>query len=128
MSLSVYVFAPGAGDRMEVLDTPPGSGDAAGFENWRRTVWGSDAVRKLGCRLFPVLATDDLTVAPAEVEEFLQECAMIRANLDVVAPHPNPYRPKDEHVDTMNAVSARLANIEAAAARARASGCGVIIW
>jgi hypothetical protein len=128
MSLSVHVFVPGAGDKMEVLGTPPGCGDAAGFESWRTMVWGSTAVRELGCRLFPVLATGDLTVAPGQVAELLRECALIRANLEVVAPHPNPRRPLDEHVDTMNVVSLRLANIEAAAARARATGCGVIIW
>jgi hypothetical protein len=128
VSLNVYVFAPGEGGRKEVLDTPAGSGDLAGFESWRTTVWGSDAVRRLGCRLFPVLATGDLTVAPDQVAEFLRECALLRANLTVVAPHPNPNRPQDQHAETIDTVSVRLANIEAAAARAHASGHGVVIW
>jgi hypothetical protein len=128
VSLNVHVFVPGTGDRMEVLDTPPGCDDSAGFESWRTTVWGSNAVRELGCRLLPVLATGDLAVAPGQVTELLRECAVIRANLDVVAPHPNPNRPRDRHDDTINAISRRLANIEAAAARAHAARYGMIIW
>ncbi|MBO0510493.1 hypothetical protein, partial [Streptomyces beijiangensis] len=84
MSLSVDVFLR-EGDGFELLDMPPGCNDQAGFESWRTTVWGSDAVRSLGARFFPRLDRHDVEVEPDEVAAFLEECALIRANLPLIA-------------------------------------------
>ncbi|WP_167407339.1 hypothetical protein [Streptomyces swartbergensis] len=43
-----------------VLDVPEGCADSAGFESWRRTVWGSETVRSPSARFLPVLAESDL--------------------------------------------------------------------
>ena len=127
MTLNVHVFVVGEDD-IQLLDDPPGA-VAAGFENWRTTVWGSTATRSLGTRYFPLLAErDELTVKPDQIKDFQAECATVRANLHVVAPHPDPNRPQDSHEHTMNVVSERLANIETAAERALDVGGGVIIW
>ncbi|WP_230423502.1 hypothetical protein [Streptomyces radicis] len=64
MSLSVDVFVVEAGGAIRVLDVPAGCSDLAGFERWRTTVWGSDAVRSLGARFLPVLAEADLRSSP----------------------------------------------------------------
>ncbi|CCH31260.1 hypothetical protein ABZ816_03190 [Actinosynnema sp. NPDC047251] len=125
MSLNVQVFVFGPGDRVEVVDTPPGCDDSAGFESWRTRVWGSSAARGLGCTLLPVLATGDLVVAPDQVPALVRECAVIRADLAAVTPGPDLPRAQDQHTDP---VELRLSNIEAAAARAGVVGGGVIIW
>lgn len=110
---------------MQVLDTPAGCADLAGFESWRTTVWGSEAVRSLGARFFPVLASGDLTVAPDQVSDFLRECAMIRANLAAVVPAADLGHSREWYLDT---ISQRLANIQSAAGRALEAGGGVLVW
>lgn len=94
---------------------------------------------------FSVLASDDLYVSPGDVEVFQQECALWRANLDVVAAGVDPGNPRsvygvvvdgrierrepdDPHAAFVQTVSQRLATIEAAAERARVMGAGAVIW
>lgn len=121
----VHVFVLDEDDETQVLDTPAGCADLAGFESWRTTVWGSAAVRSLGARYFPVLASGDLTVPPGEISDFLRECAVIRANLDAVAPSADPTHSHEWYAAT---ISSRLANIQIAAGRALGVGGGVLIW
>ncbi|MFF8375808.1 hypothetical protein ACF07V_06755 [Streptomyces sp. NPDC015661] len=125
MSLSVDVFVVGADDERTLLDVPEGSSDVAGFERWRTSVWGSEALRSLGARFFPMLAGGDLTVAPDQVADFLAECALIRSNLELVASSTDPAKSHGEYV---RQISERLRNIEDAAERARSVRGGVIIW
>ncbi|MEU4216565.1 hypothetical protein [Actinoplanes sp. NPDC026623] len=125
MSLSVYVFVFGRDGEWTLLDAPSMGAELAGFESFRVTVWGSDAVRALGARFFPMLASGDLTVAPEDVAAFLGECAVLRANLDAIAPQTGPQHSHEWYSDT---VSDRLANVEAAAQRALEVGGGVLIW
>ena len=123
MSLTVYVFQPGEDGKPDVLDPPDDRGsELAGFESYRTVVWGSEAVRALGARFFPLLALKDLWVQPEEVEEFQRECALLRDHLDEIAVPDETGRPRRD------TVSDRLANIEATAARARSLGGGVVIW
>ncbi|MFJ1847466.1 MULTISPECIES: hypothetical protein [unclassified Streptomyces] len=125
MSLSVDVFVVGEDGKVNVLDVPEGSSDLAGFERWRTLVWGSDAVRSLGASFFPALASGDLKVFPDQVTEFLAECALIRSQLEVVAPRTDPAK---SHAEYVWQISERLRNIEDAAERARGSAGGVLIW
>ncbi|WP_431683438.1 hypothetical protein [Kitasatospora sp. KL5] len=125
MTLSVDVFVTGADGRTEVLDVPEGVSDLAGFESWRTTVWGSEAVRSLGTEFFPVLATGDLRVAAEQVPDFRRECAALRADLERVARGADSAKAPEEHV---RQISARLRNIEDACDRARAVGGGVLVW
>lgn len=126
MSLRVDVFVTGADDKMQVLDVPDGCSDLAGFESWRTTVWGSPAVRSLGATFFPQLAQGDLYVAADEVPGFVAECALLRGGLELVARRADGPVEADQRL--VEQVSQRLANIEAAAVRARAVGAGVVIW
>ncbi|MDI2130605.1 hypothetical protein [Yinghuangia seranimata] len=125
MSLAVDVFVLGGDDKMVLLDVPAGSSDLAGFERWRTYVWGSEAVRSLGARFFPILASGDLMVAPDQVADFLGECSLIRNSLELVAPNADPGKPHGEYV---RQISERLRNIEDAAERARSVRGGVVIW
>jgi hypothetical protein len=131
MSLSVDVYVPSAQGGIEVLDVPPECSDAAGWERWRTEVWGSEAVRSLGARFFPRLATEDLTVAPDEVSDFLAECDLVRAHLARIADHmrseagTGSRKSEAEHAED---VRRRLDNIVDAARRALGVRGGVIIW
>ena len=131
MSLSVDVYVPRAEGGIEVLDVPPECSDAAGWERWRTEVWGSEVVLSLGARFLPRLATEDLTVAPDEVSDFLAECDLVRSQLARIAGHMTAEagtasgKSRSEHADD---VSRRLDNIVDAAGRALAVGGGIIIW
>ncbi|MEW2630158.1 hypothetical protein AB0903_00460 [Streptomyces sp. NPDC048389] len=125
MSLSVNVFVMGADGERQVLDVPEGCSDLAGFERWRTSVWGSEAVRSLGTRFFPVLADADLQVEADQVPAFRRECAVLRQNIEAVVAGTDPVRTLEEH---KRQISERLANIEDAARRAQAAGGGVLIW
>ncbi|MFD0078142.1 hypothetical protein ACFVIY_37530 [Streptomyces sp. NPDC127166] len=125
MSLSVDVFVVGGNGKIDVLDVPEGCSDLAGFESWRTSVWGSEAVRSLGASFFPVLANEDLTVFPDHVADLLAECAVIRNNLEAVAPSIDPSK---SHAEYVRQISQRLQNIETAAERAQSLGGGVLIW
>src|SRR5687767_8852378 len=97
MSLSVDVFVIGADGKRQVLDVPEGCSDLAGFERWRTSVWGSEAVRSLGARFLPVLADADLRVEADQVPAFLRECAVLRQNIEAVVAGTDPVRTMEEH-------------------------------
>ncbi|MEV6769200.1 hypothetical protein AB0N05_11295 [Nocardia sp. NPDC051030] len=134
MSLTVHTFLPSPADSRDVvgqvLDTPERISNSAGFESWRTEVWGSEAMRSLGARFFPVLADPsrpraDLIVMPEEIPALLGECRMVREWLVEVVPQD-----PDEAVFARLALGIldRLANIEIAAGRALGVGGGVLIW
>jgi len=115
------------GKMLEVFDVPEGCSDLAGFESWRRTVWGSETVKSLGAQFFPQLAEDDLYVAPDQVQSFIEDCALLRSNLGLIS-RGAAASAVGRELDQEDVVSRRLANIEDAAARALAVGAGVVIW
>ncbi|UNO43435.1 hypothetical protein [Streptomyces sp. MST-110588] len=125
MSLSVDVFVIAPDGQTQVLDVPPGCSDLAGFEDWRTRVWGSQAVRSLGARFFPVLADGDLRVEADQVPAFVAECVLLRENLERIVTETVPVRTVEEH---RQAISGRLANIEDAARRAQETDGGILIW
>ncbi|MFK8845659.1 hypothetical protein [Streptomyces sp. Ac-502] len=130
MSLSADVFMVGADGKWDVLDVPPGVSDLAGFESWRRTVWGSPAVRSLGARFLPRLL-DDCRVQPREVGEFTEECLLLRDHLGTVARavlEADGSAPSTTYEALPLGLGQRLDNIIDAARRAREAGGGVIIW
>jgi hypothetical protein len=125
MTLAVDVFVRDTNGEWRVLDAPEGCDDSAGFEAWRRTVWGSGTVRSLGARHLPVLAEDNLFVEADDVPGFLREVALLRANLDLIA--ATTERPRGI-AERRYQLESRLRNIEATALRALGSGAGVLIW
>ncbi|MCT9079746.1 hypothetical protein [Streptomyces fulvoviolaceus] len=125
MSLCVDVFVRDATGEWLVLDVPEGCNDSAGFEIWRETVWGSETVRSLGARFMPVLAVSNLFVEADTVVEFLEEIALLRANLKLIATTTRRPRELAEHE---SGIESRLDNIEATALRAQELGAGVLIW
>ncbi|MEU9763779.1 hypothetical protein [Streptomyces sp. NPDC047985] len=119
MTLLVHTFVYDGDGTSRLLDGPEDGGDMAGFENSRTLLWGSEYVRGLGARFFPGPADGDLRVEPEDIGEFLAECGLLRRHTAALAVHGG-YRE--------DYVAARLANITAAAERARSVGGGVLVW
>ncbi|MFE7900093.1 hypothetical protein ACFU3E_21725 [Streptomyces sp. NPDC057424] len=124
MTLAVDVFVRDAYGEWRVPDVPDGWDDSAGFEAWRRTVWGSETVRSLGARHLPVLAGDNLFVEAGEVPGFLREVALLRAHAGLIAATTERPRGIAERRDQLES---RLRNVEATALRALEGGAGVLI-
>lgn len=144
MNLAVQVFIDREDGERDLFDPPTDAGGEAGYDSWRDTVWGSQRARALGADLLPRLAEDDLYVEPERVEKLLQECNLLRDNLDklvpgmdALAPHPAShlvnagaevrFESDDAAEDFRQTVADRLANIEAAARYALVVGGGVAI-
>ncbi|MFF1834625.1 hypothetical protein ACFVXE_10535 [Streptomyces sp. NPDC058231] len=118
MTLLVQTFVREEDGTLRLLDDAWDGSEMAGVEICRTELWGSEAVRALGARFLPELATYDLYVEPEDIEEFLAECELLRghtAELDVRCGFRAGY------------VAERLANIAAAARRARSVGGGVLV-
>ena len=74
MTISVSLFRPPP-DPFEYIDVPELDGrDAAGFEVYRKVLWGSDALSKRGSTYFTQLRDSDLFVNPNEFPAFRSEC------------------------------------------------------
>ncbi|MFJ3502646.1 hypothetical protein [Streptomyces sp. NPDC090135] len=119
MTLLVHTFVRGADGERILLEDPPNGEDMAGFESTRARLWGSDAMRALGARFFPVLDRHDLTVEPDEVDAFLAECEALRPHLADLAQRGGY---------GADYVADRFGNIVAAALRAKAEGGGILVW
>ncbi|MFF7362397.1 hypothetical protein [Streptomyces sp. NPDC008125] len=124
MTLSVDVFRVDEDGRAHVQKMPEGGSDVAGAESWRTAVWVFEAVRSLGARFFPLLATGHLVAQPDEVSCLLDECGLQRRNLALIT------RGTAQGVgpDSLRAIGDRLANVEDACRRALAIGGGVLVW
>ncbi|MFI8242203.1 hypothetical protein ACIF83_33900 [Streptomyces sp. NPDC085866] len=118
MTLGVDVVARGPNGEFDVLDVPERCDDSAGFESWRWEVWGSDVVRSLGARYLPLLNGDWMEVPTEELPLFLEEVALLRTHLDMIAGviglHPSW-------------IEGRPNNIEAATLRAQRLGARILI-
>ncbi|MFI8104964.1 hypothetical protein [Streptomyces sp. NPDC086023] len=119
MSLLVHTFVLDADGGYDLLEDPEHGRTLAGYESTRTRLWGSAGTRALGARFLPRLDGGDLYVEREEVDDFLEECAALRPHLTRLALEGG-YEP--------DYVSARLANIVAAAHRAKAVGGGVLVW
>ena len=145
MNLSVQVFIDREDGERDLFDPPNDADGQAGYDSWRDTVWGSHRARALGAEHLPRLAEGDLYVESDEVGELLQECALLRDNLDKLVPGMDALDPHpagrlvitsavvrfesgdDTATDFRQTVADRLANIEAAARYALVVGGGVAI-
>ncbi|MEU3220381.1 hypothetical protein [Streptomyces sp. NPDC006971] len=119
MTLLVHTFVYDGDGTSRLLDDPEDGSDMAGFESTRTGLWGSGYTRALGARFFPELADGILRVEPEDIGEFLTECALLGRHTAMLAARGGYWE---------DYVAVRLANITAAARRARSVGGGVLIW
>ncbi len=82
MTLIVDLFDPVAGgySYLNAIEC-----DAAGFESYRKELWGSQSLVKRGARFFPQLNDTDLFVYPADLSAFAAECRMIESESEAIA-------------------------------------------
>ncbi|MDQ0584087.1 hypothetical protein [Streptomyces rishiriensis] len=132
MSLTSEVFLVGEGAELDILagqrDGRPDGMELAGPESWRRTVWGSRAIRRLGARFLPasVSVHNGDVVAPDEIPAFLAEIDRVRAYSERLTAET---RPSDRTVESHHLhVARRLHGIEASARYAQGAGGGLLIW
>ncbi|MFI1177341.1 hypothetical protein [Streptomyces melanogenes] len=125
MSLLVDVFVYAPDGTREFLEVPEGVPNAAGFERWRTSVWGSPMVRSLGARFSPRLAEGDLYVEPNEARAFLDECALLASPVPLIVAGMDPGRGAEEHTHHL---TSNLAHISDAVRGADEAGGGVVIW
>jgi hypothetical protein len=121
MSLIVGTFRrdPDTG-RVHHDDDPELNGqDLAGFESWRKKVWGSEAARRRGATFLPQLASGDLFVDRPELPLFAEECRRLLD--DVVAFGAEVGANPDD-------LAFRLKNFLRAVNRAAPKVGGVVIW
>jgi hypothetical protein len=119
MSLSVHAYVRNAQGKMSFIEPDDPSEELAGFEVYRRTLYGSRAAILLGLRLLPRLAEgdiyavgDDLVILRADAEMALTNLRMFEAESGATAERLRP----------------RFENILRAIDRAERAGGGVVIW
>ncbi|MDX3527585.1 hypothetical protein P1P75_14305 [Streptomyces sp. ID05-39B] len=144
MSLTSEIFLPREDGSRHILgmaeDPRPDGTDLAGPESWRTKVWGSPSIRRIGARFLPALVdvhqsdghveaeaeADGDVVTPGQIPAFLDEIALVRAELTRLATETcSPDRTVEQHA---RHIESRLDAIEASARYARRLGGGLLIW
>ena len=85
LDVSVYRLHPDGSATEVPLDERDGNPHLAGFESWRRQVWGSAIVCSWGCHVLPSLATGDVYASGDGLEELAREVALLERRLDELA-------------------------------------------
>ena len=83
MSLSVTLVTldPKTKQIADTDEYPQDGSDLAGFESWRKTVYGSDAVISRGATFLPQLAVTDLMIDGDELTAFESELETLVGDL-----------------------------------------------
>ena len=87
MSLSVQAYRrnPVTNERVYLAPTPP-CNDVAGFEAYRRTVYGCMTARQLGLTLLPSLGEGvDISAEGEDLAQLRREVDLLLANLPAIA-------------------------------------------
>ena len=70
--------------------------EPAGFETYRKSLWGTIAIRKRSPILYE-LGKWDAHISPAQFDEFLMQCDSIRREVKAVVRELVPLRKKKKH-------------------------------
>ncbi|MEM9752381.1 MAG: hypothetical protein AAF916_03255 [Planctomycetota bacterium] len=79
MTLAVFVDDPAA----DPDDVAAKFIEPAGFEDYRRRLWGAEPIRTRAALLGQI--ADDLYVAPDQFDEFERQCQVVAASADQIA-------------------------------------------
>ncbi len=116
MALVIDLFDPEGGYYLCAV-----TDDAAGFESYRLSLWGSPALSSRGARLLPRLRDDDLFVPPSDLDAFEAECRMVsNAAADIAREVRGPHTSADS-------IQRYMTRFIAVIAQARFRGAGVCI-
>ncbi len=59
----------------------PPHNELFGFESWRQSVWSSNTLKKLGCKLLSSLSYQDLYIEQQDIEDLRLELKLIKSNI-----------------------------------------------
>jgi hypothetical protein len=119
MTLLVNTFTRSPDGAMQLAEPAEQSQELAGFESYRRKVYGGAMARSLGLQILPTLASSDLYVEGNDVARLLAEAELALANVEVFAA---------EAETTTDSLAQRFQNIATACRHALSTGGGVVIW
>ena len=114
MTLLVSVRDP----NWDIIEPESVSDELAGFESWRRTVYGSRAAQSLGLQLLSSLAKENVYAKGADLQRLQAEVETALANLELFA---------EESRDEMDNLRFHFVNIIKAVHKAIPIGGGVSI-
>lgn len=60
---------------------------SAGFESWRKELYGHPLLQELGCKLFPQLKEDNVCVEKDDIYQLKNDCDIVLNNLEVIHKH-----------------------------------------
>jgi len=120
MTLLVQPYRRGPNGELLSLDVTPSPphNELAGFEASRRELWGAPVMHRLGLRLLPSLAEQDLYVEGEQLDQLEAELETILASIPKLA--------SATHYGE-DFIRFRVGNIAEAVRLARAAGGGVYI-
>lgn len=84
LSISVHLVDEASGGIGTEIPLPPG-GDLAGFEVWRREVYGSDDALRLGLILLPILREDDIRASGDDLKRLKWEAECVADHAQMLA-------------------------------------------
>ena len=84
LSISVHLVDEASGGIGTEIPLPTG-GDLAGFEVWRRELYGSDNVLRLGLTLLPTLRGDDIRATGDDIKRLKKEAECIVEHAEMLA-------------------------------------------
>jgi hypothetical protein len=119
MSLLVNVYKRLPGGGIELVEPEHHHQELAGFESYRRRLYGSSAARSLGLQLLPTLEHCDIYAEGADVDRLRAEAELALTNIELF---------EAETGTTGENLRPRFENIIDAARKAVAISGGVVIW
>jgi hypothetical protein len=84
LSISVHLIDEASGETGKGVPLPPG-GDLAGFEIWRKELYGSDDALRLGLTLLPTLRAADIQVTGDDIKRLKREAECIANHAELFA-------------------------------------------
>jgi len=119
MSLSVEVYTTDDNGEMVLHDPKDYSETLAGFESYRTEVYGSELAKRLGFKVLPTLASNNIYAKGQEVNKLKTEAETIMREASAFAEQFN---------NDAETIKYRADNIRKACIRARKMQGNVVIW
>lgn len=119
MTLVVNAYVRDSCGEMNFIEPEHSWEELAGFESYRRTLYGSQAALSLGLKLLPILANSNVYAEGPDLEQLRHECELALVNVELF---------EAESGACAESLRSRFENIICAVERASRVGSGVVIW
>ena len=119
MSLLVNVYVLDENGKMLFRDSKNSSEELAGFEVYRTEVYGSELAKRLGFKVLPTLASNNIHAKGQEINQLKAEAEIIMREASAFA---------EQFKNDAETIKYRADNIRKACIRARKMQGNVVIW